>query len=155
VDFPLELNPNHSLPVPWQTIICNKNKEGKLKISKTAEELTKKFISSAACGMNSESLQNKMFWFYYLKIAEKMGKNAITKRVIMAYWLKIHNEILIKRLKAGHIDPQRALDCMVRIGGWWRRPFCFHGGKCICHISKFQARLLNGQLRRFYNASQI
>jgi len=74
---------------------------------------------------------------------------------VMRYWIKYHNNLLITLMMKEKINPQRVLECLVRAGGTENHLFCFHGGTCICPITKQQASFLYEQFKRFRDASQI
>ncbi len=114
----------------------------KTNINSDALELTNKFTKGAPCPIN-KNMEETMFWPFYEKIAKDSGFDEITVEVVKEYWFTVHNRLVVKRFHAGHLDREKAINCMVRaIKIENSQLACIHGGFIVCDISEDEFRNL-------------
>jgi hypothetical protein len=113
-----------------------------------ALELVRKFAKGAPCEIDFNKIEATMFHSHLEAIAKNSGLKEITEEVVKKYWFEIHNDLVVKRFKFGHLNLNQAKNCMVRPEKRENRIVCIHGGIEIIPITEQEAEFLEENFQK-------
>lgn len=118
-----------------------------MNFTKDALRLTKKYATGASCEIDFKNIEKTMFYPHYLLIAKNRKLGKITIEVVREYWLRIHNEIVIKRFMVGDLKSKEAKNCMVRPRKSEDKLFAVHGNRIVDILTPEQAKALRDEIQ--------